>query len=506
MPPKLAFVARALASLVLVACAASRQRPATAPPPLEYGVKITRALIAAHNTDLAAVRKFREEHWSTRVPPKSAEDLERSYLEQRADMGQLTLGEVQLDAEGTSALVRSDYGDWFHLRAIFEAAPPRRVAAVRMLSIPPPAAERAVMAGISDDEHAGQVDAFATRLARDDRFSGVVLIALGDSLLLAKAYGLANRDRNIPNTVETRFNIGSVNKLFTAVAVVQLAHAGRLGYCDRLARHLPGYPPPAAREVAVEHLLSHSAGLGDIFGRPFWDARARLRTPSDYVARYADGALLFAPGSRFQYSNFGYAVLGRVIEVASGETYAEYVRKHIYTPAGMRATGDDDVDHVGEGVAISYTQHPPHPRPMISQPTSAFPFLPIQGGPFGCGFSTAPDLRRFADALRGGKLIPASAIADMRRARFPMLEAVSVRDSYGYGLIERQLGDERFYGHGGGGWGTNAVFWMTDSGYTVVVLANDDPPAAERIGNLAMALIAKSSSITAPAVARPAPP
>jgi CubicO group peptidase (beta-lactamase class C family) len=483
------------------ACAAKAPvPPATAPPRLEHGEAIVRGFFAAYNLDFAALRDFRRRHWSDHARARSDQDLDHAYAEQRADMGHVTVEDVRLDQQGVSALVRSELGDHFRVLVLFEAAPPHRVLKMRMRSV------STAMAGggspaPADGEMAERVDAFASRLARADRFSGVVLLAREGRPILAKAYGLANRETRIPNTLDTRFNLGSINKLFTAVAVTQLVEARKLAYGDLLEQHLRGYPAPAGHQIGLAHLLSHSAGVGDVFGPAFWKARDQLRTPGDYVTRYAAAPLSFTPGSRFEYSNYGYAVVGRVVEIASGQSYPDYVRQHIYLPAGMAATAESEIGPARGGFAASYTQHPPISGRVLAQPALATPYLPAVGGPFGCGYSTAPDLLRFAEALRAGKLVSPASLAEMRRARFT-IEPADPIETYGLGVIERRQGDLRLFGHGGGGWGVNTVFWMSDRGHTVIVLANDDPPAAERVANLAAGWLARADAAPTPPAAR----
>ncbi len=175
------------------------------------------------------------------------------------------------------------------------------------------------------------LSARANRLAGEDELSGAVLVAKDDRVLFRHAYGLADRSRGIPNTIRTRFRIGSMNKMFTAVAILQLVEAGKVKLAAPLGTYLPDYPNrQVATKVTIDQLLTHTGGTGDIFGPSFDAHREQLRTLADYVKLYGKRRLEFAPGSRWAYSNYGFILLGVVIEKATGQSYYDYVHAHIY--------------------------------------------------------------------------------------------------------------------------------------------------------------------------------
>ncbi|MGH7152209.1 MAG: serine hydrolase domain-containing protein, partial [Planctomycetota bacterium] len=182
-------------------------------------------------------------------------------------------------------------------------------------------------------EALAEIERHVAGAAARDEFSGVVLVAEGDRVLFHKAYGLAEKGFGAPNRPGTKFNLASANKMFTAVAIAQLVQAGKLRFEDRLADVLPDYPhAEAARKITIEHLLTHTAGLGPLFDRPAFDRRKRYRTAASLLPVFAREPLLFEPGSRASYSNEGFVVLGAVIERVSGETYFDYVREHVFKP------------------------------------------------------------------------------------------------------------------------------------------------------------------------------
>ena len=309
------------------------------------------------------------------------------------------------------------------------------------------------------------------RRVQSDTFSGAVLIAKQGKPVLSAAYGLADRERKVANTVDTRFRLGSMNKMFTAVAILSLVEAGKVALDDPLGKHLPDYPEPDVRsKVTLRHLLNHTGGTGDIFGPLFAEKRLSLKTHSDYVALYGTRKLLFEPGAEWRYSNYGFVLLGAVIERVSGRSYYDYVRDRIYVPAGMTKTGSEPEDAQVADRSIGYAKR--------GGPTweSNVNTLPYRGMAAGGGYSTTGDLLRFATALTSNRLLKAehTALVTATKVATPM-------GGYGLGFMERDFNGLLAIGHGGGAPGMNGELLIFPSGYVVVVLANMDPPAATEV-------------------------
>jgi len=323
-----------------------------------------------------------------------------------------------------------------------------------------------------------EADALAAlrgKLERDaaaDRFAGAVLVAKNGKPIFAGAYGLADREKKIPNTLQTRFRIGSMNKMFTATAVLQLVQAGKVKLADPLGKYLPGYPNgEVASTVTIHQLLTHTGGTGDIFGPEFEAHRLELRTLDDYVRLYGSRGPQFKPGSRWEYSNYGFLLLGVVIGQVSGESYYDYVRDHVYRPAGMTSTGAEPESEAIPGRSIGYMKIGGSWQPNTGT-------LPYRGTSAGGGYSTAEDLLKFANALSTHKLLDAHYTELLTTGKV----ATPMGDKYAYGFGEQMRGGVRCFGHGGGAPGMNGDLGICpESGYTVAVLANMDPPAAQRI-------------------------
>ncbi|MEF3083377.1 serine hydrolase domain-containing protein [Luteimonas sp. SMYT11W] len=311
-------------------------------------------------------------------------------------------------------------------------------------------------------------DAFATQLAAADRFSGVLVIEQNGQRLYAKPFGLGNREDDTPVQLDTPFLFASQGKMFTAVAALQLVAAGKLGLDDPLGKHLTDYPNQAMAAVTIRRLLAHQGGTGDIGVLQPDEAanRAWVRSIADLIRLNGDRAPAFPPGSDFEYSNYGFLLLGAVVEAVSGQSYYDYVAEHIFAPAGMTATRYPTLDEMDD-VARGYTQAGDGTLvPSADQ-------LPWRGTPAGGGVTTADDEVRFVEALKAGKLIP-----------LPLLqEAISQQtDWYGYGFISSGPPEFPHWGHGGGAPGNSAALSIYPTNdMTMVCLSNRDPPVCDRL-------------------------
>ncbi len=312
------------------------------------------------------------------------------------------------------------------------------------------------------------VQSFLDDRAAHGDFSGSVLVAKNGKPVFEKAYGLADTSRNTPNRIDTKFNLGSMNKMFTAVAIAQLAERGKLSFDDLVGKHLPDYPNrDVATKVKIHHLLTHTSGLGSFWNEKFDAKRISVRSVADYLSLFVDEPLGFEPGARFEYSNAGFVVLGAIVEKVSGQSYDDYVRAHVFKPAGMASTRAYAIDEKVPNLAIGYTTEGA-PSGSRRENTS---FLPGRGGPAGGGYSTVEDLTRFARALGEHKLLGAKYTEIVTSGKGP-----DPADSYGYGFGNRVVGGKRFFGHNGGAPGVGSELMIfPESGYTIAVMTNHDP-------------------------------
>ncbi len=322
---------------------------------------------------------------------------------------------------------------------------------------------------LTDAEVVTQARTRLHALADSDQFAGVMVIQHNGRIVYSEALGEADRSRHVANTIDTRFRIGSMNKMFTAVATLQLVAAGKLQLDTTIGHYLPDYPnKDAAARVTVRQLLTHTGGTGDFFGPEFDAHRKTLRTHEDFVALFGPRPLRFEPGSRFEYSNYGFLILGAIIDGVSGQSYYQYVQDHVYAPAGMTSTGSEPEDVAVPRRAIGYTR-----TGGALHPDDAF--LPYRGASAGGGYTTAEDLLHFSEALQHNKLLSAK---DTRLLLTPSgTQGGGERYGLGFGIDQESSGV--CFGHSGGSPGQAAILEICpQAGYTMVWLANVDPPAA----------------------------
>jgi D-alanyl-D-alanine carboxypeptidase len=343
-------------------------------------------------------------------------------------------------------------------------------------------------AGVRSQDRSTTIAALQTELrqqAADEQFSGAILVAKAGKPIFQEAYGYANREDKIQNTPATKFHFGSMGKMFTAVAVMQLVQAGKVKLDDPISKYLPNYPNKEVAAVTVYQLLTHTGGTGDIFLPEFWAHRLDQKTLEDYVKLYGDRGLRFKPGSQWEYSNYGFILLGRIIEVASGQSYYDYVRDHIFTPTGMSSTGNlPEEDHV-QALAIGYTRgcgptFGPPPGPPCGPLQSVNDMLPYRGTSAGGGYSTVIDFLKFANALTSDSLLDAHYTELLTTGK---VVTSRPRTKWAFGFFDQTTPEGvRFFGHSGGAPGVNgrlAIF--PASGYIIVVLANLDPPVSDNL-------------------------
>jgi len=318
---------------------------------------------------------------------------------------------------------------------------------------------------LSEPEAIAALSARLEALARADRFSGVVLVAKEGTVLLHQPWGRADRERNVPMTVDSQLRLGSMNKMFTAVAILQLVEAGLIALDEPLIAYLPDYPnQELARSVTIRHLLTHTGGTGDVFDPPFPANRDQLREHEDYLRLYGSRPALFPAGSRFAYSNFGFVLLGLVVERVTATSYYDRVRATVFDRAGMLATASLPESADVPSRAVSY-------RRAGDAWVSSVDALPHRGTAAGGGYGTAADLLRFAGALSTGSLLSSAMLAEATREQVPGTQ-------YGHGFAVAGEGAVRHFGHSGGGPGISAEMRVYPAlGYVVVCLSNLDPPA-----------------------------
>ena len=307
------------------------------------------------------------------------------------------------------------------------------------------------------------------RLGKRNEFSGAVLLARHENVLISEAYGLADRRFDIPNRTDTRFNLASVGKMFTGIAIAQLAERGQLGFQDFLRQHLTSLHPEVARKVTLHHLLTHSSGLPSYWTELFATNFSTFRSHRQMVDLVRHQAPAFEPGTAFAYSNTGFVLLGRVIEVVSDQSYEDFIQKNIFGPAGMTNSGFWAYDGPAKNLATGYT-------PSADGTWRSNVFLhAAKGNAAGGGYSTLSDLHRFALAFQKDTLLQPKSRQTVLRPPGGLIDG----RTRGYGIGDHGQGTSRVQGHGGGAPGISTQVRMyPESGFILIVLANVDGAAS----------------------------
>ncbi len=330
----------------------------------------------------------------------------------------------------------------------------------------------------------GEIDQYLSQLAAEDRFSGTVLVTRDGHPVLSRSFGYADKKKGIRNQAGTIYCLASVTKLFTAIAVAQLAQRGSLTLVDPIGKHLSGFAAEVAEKVTIHHLLTHTSGLGDFTRDPgYFGEAVTWTTPQqvmDGTLRYVrTESLAFAPGASDKYSNSGFHVLGCIIQKVTGQSYYDYVRAQVFRPAGMT---DSDFTTLPRWKSASRYAHP-YPTDQSGTRNDAldgdaFAYI---GNPAGNAFATTADLVRFARALSGDTLLDAAYREIFLAPKLPRppLEAKpglpAVTPFVSYAPAKLLINGRWVAGYGGGAPGVaTGVDWYPGAGWTVVSLSNYD--------------------------------
>jgi CubicO group peptidase (beta-lactamase class C family) len=340
--------------------------------------------------------------------------------------------------------------------------------------------------------NANRMDEVARYYVDNDQFMGSVLVARGDEVLFSKAYGSANLEWNVPNTLNTKFRIGSITKQFTAVAILLLEERGKLKLDDPIKSYYPA-APAAWDAITLRHLLGHTSGIPNYTDTPESDRMITWpSTPEDLLKPVQDKPLEFQPGAEMRYCNTGYVLLGMTIEKASGIRYAEFLKQNIFDPLAMKDSGYDDNALILPQRAAGYSRGPAGlVNAMYVDMTT----------PYAAGalYSTVEDLLRWERGLFGNKLLSDASLKKL---------TTKGKGHYGFGVSLVEESGRQVIEHGGAIPGFNAkLAYYPNSNVVVVALSNLAGPGAvsiaQKLGSLvhgdAVVLPPERKSISVPA-------
>lgn len=447
-----------------------------------------RAVISAINgSDADRAALVKSAFSGKAIPDQDAANAEVRWLDKLASdsHGLVLVSAAPQGDRMVEAIVRTNRGNKFGKLVVFTSAKdPRKISDLFLLPARDPAkikAEAWPKAILPLPRIAAEIDKRAAALAAEDSFSGTILVARGDKVILRRAYGFADQEWRVANRADTRFHLGSVGKMFTAAAVLRLAAEGKLSLDDPLAKWVPEYPHPESAVITLRQLLSHSAGIGE------WDQRqVKQRMSGAEMAAQMTQPLQFTPGARFSYSNAGFILLQAVIEKATGKPLGDAIGELLFKPAGMTRSGLWPVTAIVSNRATGYLRSEDDPL-SLGPRYSNEQFLGYGANGSGGEYSTVDDMFAFMKALASGKLLGPAYTKEMLSPRLDF--AGAARPSrYGYGVDLGTCADHPIFGHEGGGpnSGVSSLAYRTlDTGWTVIVLSNYDPPAA---GDLAFSI------------------
>lgn len=461
--------------MFLGGCALAAQT-VSAIPDTPAGNKVKESLAVIDSGDTARIREF----ISTQFMPSFIEMFGKDRLFQVyygffEVFGGLEFHKAQESSarklEGVFRCRRTGSAFTFGLSVL--PKPPHQIHGMTLLPMTDPDQPES-LAPLTEKERAGRLESFLEILGKSEAFSGVVLWAKNGKIISQKACGIEDREKGLPNRVVTRFNLASINKMFTAVAIAQLAEQGKLSYEDPVSKFLgPDWlPEKIANKVRIKHLLSHTSGIG-IGGEDdnlvYIDKMVEkgIRRIDQFKDLVQKAFAKSAPGKKHAYSNFGFHLLGAIIEKAGGQDYYDYIQTHIFTPAGMTGAGFDELDKLAPGTARGYVKELKDGRVSWRSNASDCNW---KGTPAGGSYSTAGDLLKFEQALKNDVLIS-------RKTRDLLFTAQTELGSpaYGYGFSVRSNRGHVKVGHTGGYTGINNQFSMyLDNGHTVLILSNVD--------------------------------
>ncbi len=328
----------------------------------------------------------------------------------------------------------------------------------------------------------GTFDRAADQLMRREvehgNFSGTVLISRGSRVLFAKGFGLANADWSIPNSIATKFDIGSITKTFTATLILQLEQQRKLALTDSVCAFIDPCPP-AWLPVTLHHLLSHTSGIFNLTLAPDFDREhTTAQTREEILARIRAQPLSFVPGAKFEYSNSNFYLLALVIEKVSGQPYESVLKQRILEPLGMRDTG---VLHRGSVLSQHATGYRPVRTGLLEVDS------PVdESWSFGAGsmYSTVGDLEKWSEALDSSRILPRATLERMWQP---------VKGQYGYGwevpAVPLAHGNRRIVQHTGFVPGFVTVLErVVDEHLTIIVLSNSLASEPRRVAQSLNAL------------------
>ncbi|MFN0157327.1 MAG: serine hydrolase domain-containing protein [Bacteroidota bacterium] len=317
---------------------------------------------------------------------------------------------------------------------------------------------------ITDPHTLDWLGKYIDKLVKENDLSGSVMLARGNTPFYERYYGFADAKRSIKTTRNTRFNLGSGNKMFTAIAIAQLVEKGKLRYADPLSKFFPDFPDPEfSKKVTVHHLLSHTSGVKEYWTDEYEENRKHIDDVKQMLPWVYKVGTAFEPGSEFSYSNSNFILAGLIVEKTSQVDYYTYVRKHIYEPLGMTASDSYKRDGSESNLAAPLRKGHKGWETADHGP---------RGTSAGGGYSTTHDMLKFSRGLVAEKILSSEVLKMLTTSKTSGLRA---EVEYGYGFELSSEGRVRSFGHGGIAGGVNSEFrYFPSEDITLIMFCNQD--------------------------------
>ncbi len=443
---------------------------------------------AANNRKVEPLSSFVLKYWDPSLIKERADSGRIAMiLESSIDIGTIVPISTQIDGNEATMVFKEEISeDWLSCKVQVTSGPPYFITSINITVTSP--LEGYEVQQITENNFSNHLENFLIKLEKMDLFSGVILISKDNHVIFQSCKGFIDRSTKIHSNLDTKFNLGSINKLFTTIAITKLVQESKISFRSTVAEILPDFKLARADEITVYHLLTHTSGLGDFFGPEFFQNMDKYVDIKDLLKLIEKQTPYFDPGSQFKYSNAGMEVVGGMIEKLSNMSYFDFVKEHIFLPSKMENTDSYFLDDPTPNLAIGYTKMYPSETQGEKEWRSNKQMARKRGSAAGGGYSTANDMILFSHNLQKNQILN-SIFTNLILSKKLMKFNPRFNDE-NQDIFEDEHEEQININVNGGAPGINAHMAIR-SPYSIVVLSNFDPPSAMRVGNKIQRLLAK---------------
>lgn len=446
---------------------------------------------AANERKNKPLSEFVNKYWSPELIKETADSARIALLlESSIDIGVINPISILADGNKATMIFMDEISnEWLKCSLKITANEPYFIKSIDIAQTSPPEGYEVLL--VSEQNISDILDNFLDKLDKLNLFSGVVVISKEDKIIFQSCRGFIDKQSKLQPNFDTKFNLGSINKFFTSIAIAKLVQDNKISFRDTVADLLPNFTIDRADKITVYHLLTHTSGLGDFFGPEFFSNMDKYVEIKDILQLIEKQALFFDPGNQFKYSNAGMEVLGGIIERISNMSYFDFVKEYIFKPINMDNSDSYFIDDPVPNLATGYTKMHPSRNNQEKVWKSNRVMTRKRGSAAGGGYSTANDLLRFGKALQTFQILNPTYTHLILSAKLMQYDPLFNSDNQDFSVVEEFKQPYRINVNGGAP-GINSHFAMYPP-YTVIVLSNYDPPSAMRVGNKIQRLLMQLS-------------